>query len=105
MEGDGIVTAFIGDIWEINGPGEYYEGGISVGVRYKGVTGSYMPILFTSTDDALLVGREVFGMPKLLFDESRIRVDGNARRATLVRRGDEIVILSVNLESRVADGR
>jgi len=102
--GDGIVSAFIGDIWQINGPGEYHEGGISVGVRYKNVTGSYMPFLLTSTDDALLVGREVFGMPKLLCDETRIWIDGNARRANLVRRGDEIVNLSVNLESRV-DGK
>jgi acetoacetate decarboxylase len=102
--GDGIVTAFIGDIWQINGPGEYHEGGISVGVRYKGVTGSYMPFLLTSTDDALLVGREVFGMPKLLCDPGRIWADGNARRANLVRRGDEIVNLAVNLESRVEDG-
>jgi acetoacetate decarboxylase len=102
--GDGIVTAFIGDIWQINGPGEYHEGGISVGVRYKGVTGSYMPFLLTSTDDALLVGREVFGMPKLLCDEGRIWIDGNARRANLVRRGDEIVNLAVNLESRVDEG-
>lgn len=102
--GDGIVSAFIGDIWQINGPGEYHEGGISVGVRYKNVTGSYMPFLLTSTDDALLVGREVFGMPKLLCDETRIWIDGNARRANLVRRGDEIVSLSVNLETRV-DGK
>ena len=64
-----------------------------------------MPILFTSTDDALLIGCEVFGIPKLICDESRIRVDGNARRATLVRRGDEIVNLSVNLENRVSDGK
>jgi acetoacetate decarboxylase len=102
--GDGIVSAFIGDIWQINGPGEYHEGGVSVGVRYKGVTGSYMPFLLTSTDDALLVGREVFGMPKLLCDEGRIWIDGNARRANLVRRGDEIVNLAVNLENRVAEG-
>jgi hypothetical protein len=99
--GDGIVTAFIGDIWQLNGPGEYHEGGISVGVRYKGVTGSYMPFLLTSTDDALLVGREVFGMPKLMCDEGRIWIDGNARRASLVRRGDEIINLAVNLERRV----
>jgi acetoacetate decarboxylase len=99
--GDGIVTAFIGDIWQINGPGDYHEGGVSVGVRYKGVTGSYMPFLLTSTDDALLVGREVFGMPKLLCDDGRVWIDGNARRASLVRRGDEILNLSVNLEKRV----
>jgi acetoacetate decarboxylase len=99
--GDGTVTAFIGDIWQINGPGAYHEGGISIGVRYKGVTGSYMPFLLTSTDDALLVGREVFGMPKLMCDEGRISIDGNARRANLVRRGDEIINLSVNLERPV----
>lgn len=98
--GDGIVTAFIGDIWQIGGPGEYHEGGIAVGVRYKGVAGSYMPFLLTSTDDALLVGREVFGMPKLLCEPGAIRVDGNARRASLVRRGDEILALGVNLERR-----
>lgn len=102
--GDGIVTAFIGDIWQIAGPGEYHEGGISVGVRYKGTTGSYMPFLLTSTDDALLVGREVFGMPKLLCDPGAIWVDGNGRRASLVRRGDEILGLGVNLEKRI-DGR
>ena len=102
--GDGIVSAFIGDIWQLNGPGEYHEGGIAVGVRYKGVTGSYMPFLLTSTDDALLVGREVFGMPKLLCDEGRIWIDGNARRASLVRRGDEILNLSTNLEDRAAEG-
>ena len=99
--GDGIVTAFIGDIWQINGAGEYHEGGVSVGVRYKGITGSYMPFLLTSTDDALLVGREVFGMPKLMCDAGRIWIEGNARRASLVRRGDEILNLGVNLERRV----
>jgi acetoacetate decarboxylase len=101
--GDGVVTAFIGDIWQINGPGEYHEGGVSVGVRYKGVTGSYMPYLLTSTDDALLVGREVFGMPKLLCEPDAIWTDGNARGARLVRRGDVILDLRVNLE-RTVDG-
>lgn len=96
--GDGIVTAFIGDIWQTGGPGVYHEGGISVGVRYRGVAASYMPYLLTSTDDALLVGREVFGMPKLLCDPGTIWIDGNARRASLVRRGDEILSLGVNLE-------
>lgn len=99
--GDGIVTAFVGDIWQIGGPGEYHEGGISVGVRYNGVTGGYMPFLLTSTDDALLVGREVFGMPKLLCDEGHVWVDGNARRGSLVRRGEEILSLGVNLERRI----
>jgi acetoacetate decarboxylase len=102
--GDGIITAFIGDIWQIAGPGEYHEGGISVGVRYKGVTGSYMPFLLTSTDDALLVGREVFGMPKLLCDPGAVWIDGNARRASLIRRGDEILGLGINLERRI-DGK
>lgn len=101
---DGLVTAFIGDIWQIAGPGEYHEGGISVGVRYKGIIGSYMPFLLTSTDDALLVGREVFGMPKLLCDPGSIWIDGNARRTTLVRRGDEILGLGVNLEQPI-DGK
>lgn len=101
--GDGIVTAFIGDIWQTGGPGEYHEGGISVGVRYRGIAASYMPYLLTSTDDALLVGREVFGMPKLLCDPQVISIDGNARRASLVRRGDEILALGVNLE-RTGDG-
>lgn len=96
--GDGVVTAFIGDIWQTAGPGEYHEGGVSLGVRYRGATGSYMPFLLTSTDDALLVGREVFGMPKLLCDPGTIWIDGNARRASLVRRGDEILGLGVNLE-------
>lgn len=102
--GDGVVTAFIGDIWQIAGPGEYHEGGISVGVRYKGQEGSYMPFLLTSTDDALLVGREVFGMPKLMCDPGTVRIDGNARRASLVRRGDVIIDLGVNLERRI-DGK
>lgn len=102
--GDGIVTAFVGDIWQIAGPGEYHEGGISLGVRYKGISGSYMPFLLTSTDDALLVGREVFGMPKLLCDPGKVWIDGNARRASLVRRGDEILELGVNLERRI-DGK
>ena len=101
--GDGIVTAFIGDIWQIAGPGDYHEGGIAVGVRFRRVTGSYMPFLLTSTDDALLVGREVFGMPKLLCDPGTVWVDGNARCANLVRRGDEILALGVNLERR-SDG-
>lgn len=102
--GDGVVTAFIGDIWQIAGPGEYHEGGIAVGVRFRGVAGSYMPFLLTSTDDALLVGREVFGMPKLLCDPGTVWIDGNARRASLVRRGDEILALGVNLERR-GEGR
>ncbi|MBI3067986.1 MAG: acetoacetate decarboxylase family protein [Betaproteobacteria bacterium] len=102
--GDGIVTAFIGDIWQIAGPGEYHEGGISVGVRYEGTAGSYMPFRLTSTYDALLVGREVFGMPKLLCDRGTVWIDGNGRRASLVRRGDEILALGVNLERR-GDGK
>ncbi len=96
--GDGVVTAFVGDIWQTGGPGEYHEGGIALGVRYRGIAASYMPFLLTSTDDALLVGREVFGMPKLLCDPGTIWIDGNARRASLVRRGDEILAVGVNLE-------
>jgi hypothetical protein len=39
-------------------------------------------------------------MPKLLCEDGRISIDGNGRRASLVRRGDEILSVSVNLERR-----
>lgn len=100
---EGVVTAFIADIWQIAGPGEYHEGGVSVAVRYKNRNGAYMPYLLTSTDDALLVGREVFGMPKLLCDPNSLWIDGNARRGSLIRRGDAVLELGVNLE-RAVDG-
>lgn len=98
--GDGVLTAFIGDMWQSRGPGAYHEGGLVVPVKYKDRTSSYCPFLWTSTDEALLVGREVFGLPKQLCDPTTMWADGNARRGNLLRRGDELLAVGVNLEER-----
>jgi acetoacetate decarboxylase len=101
--GDGIVTAFAGNMWQTRGPGAYLEGGLVVGVTYKGEPSSYVVILLTSTEEATFVGREVFGLPKLMCDPGSVVVDGNGRRASLVRRGREILSVGANLEES-ADG-
>lgn len=97
---DGVVTAFIGDMWQSRGPGAYLEGGLVVGCRYKDHQSTFVPILLTSTDEAVFVGREVFGLPKYLCDPGTVNVDGNGRSASLLRRGTEILSLGVLLDER-----
>ena len=101
---NGVVTAFVGDVWQSRGPGAYLEGGLVVPVTYKGRASSYVPILLTSTEDALYVGREVFGLPKLLCDDGQLSVIGNGRKGDLRRRGERILSLSVQLDD-VVDGK
>ncbi|OGP71772.1 MAG: hypothetical protein A2W09_02925 [Deltaproteobacteria bacterium RBG_16_50_11] len=96
--GNGLVSAFVGEMWQSRGPGAYLEGGLAVGVRYKKSVSSHTIALLTSQDEALFVGREVFGHPKLLCDPGTVCIEGNGRRATLRRRGDEILAVAVNLE-------
>ena len=96
--GDGVVTAFVGEMWQSRGPGAYLEGGLTVGVTYNCRPSSYAPILLTSTEDALYVGREVFGLPKLMCDGGTVETVGNGRKARLSRAGEPIITLSVSLD-------
>ena len=96
--GDGTVSAFAGEMWQSRGPGAFLEGGLSVGVTYQGQRSSYAPIVLTSTEDALYVGREVFGLPKLMCDSGEVEVVGNGRKSALRRNGEPIMALSVSLD-------
>lgn len=97
--GDGVVSAFVGEMWQSRGPGAYLEGGLTVGVTYEGRNSTYAPILLTSTEDALYVGREVFGLPKLMCDHGEVKTIGNGRMGKLCRNGEPIISLSVSLDN------
>ena len=82
--------------------GSFHECGVIVTARYKDVEAPYTPYLWTSTEEAMLVGREVYGMPKVMCDAIR-RCDGRAIRSTewCRRRGQELISMDFNIEQRV----
>ncbi len=97
-----LVSAFIGDMLQIPYCGRFHEGGIVFSVTHCDVTAPYTPYLWTSTDEAMIVGREVYGMPKMLCDDdSQVEWSGNQVRGVVNRRGEEIMAINLNIEEKV----
>lgn len=55
----------------------YHEALICHEVEFDGHRGMHIPYIWTSTDTATLVGREIYGMPKVLCDDGRLEIHAN----------------------------
>ena len=94
------TSLFIGDMLQIPHCGAFHECGVIVIARYKDIEAPYTPYLWTSTEEAMLVGREVYGMPKVMCDDTPLRWSGNQIHGLLQRRGQELISMDFNVERR-----
>jgi len=86
-----FACAFVGDMLQVPGPGRYHEGAVLLGVEFEGKLSTYAPYLWTSSDGALLVGRELYGMAKMMCEPDTLREDGNEVIGVLSRRNGPLV--------------
>mgnify|MGYP001205257295 CR=1 FL=1 len=93
------AMAFVGEMTQLPWIGTFHEGGITLRVRHGDTEGLIAVYLFTSTDTSLLVGREVYGMTKLLCDDTPLRWAANEICGDLRRMGDELLSIRLNVES------
>lgn len=92
------AMAFVGEMTQLPYIGTFHEGGITLRVRHKDQEGLIAVYLFTSTDASLLVGREVYGMTKLLCDDTPLRWVGNEIVGDLSRMGERLFSIKFNIE-------
>ena len=95
------TSLFIGDMLQLPHCGAFHECGVIVTGSYNGIDAPYTPYLWTSTEEAMLVGREIYGMPKVLCDETPLRWSGNQIHGMVKRRGQELISMDFNIERRV----
>jgi acetoacetate decarboxylase len=95
-----FACAFVGDMLQIPGPGRYHEGAVLIGVEYRGKLSTYAPYLWTSSDEALLVGRELYGMPKMMCEPETLSEDGNEIVGVLRRRHGPLVRVAFTYRKR-----
>jgi acetoacetate decarboxylase len=76
----------------------FTECGIIQPVRWQGRPARTMPYLWVSDDMAMLGGRELFGMPKLLMDDLPLQVHANELFGRLARRSVTMLECSMVLE-------
>jgi hypothetical protein len=92
------LSAFVGRCSQLSHSLSYHEVAIIQPVEYEGRQGVTVPYIWTSTDTALLAGRELYGMPKMICDDDRIRKHGNELSGSLRRGGDLMLELSMTID-------
>lgn len=92
--------------WIFNAPqltgSIYHEGAILLCVRYRGITGHYVPYIWGDLDEAMLLNRELYGWPQLLCEHDVLHKEGNLIYGVIRRREERLLKASVFLE-RSAD--
>ena len=96
-----MASIFIGDMLQIPHCGSFHEGGVIVRAKSRQFLAPYMPYLWTSTDEAMMVGREIYGMPKVLCDDDTLKWSGNQLIGRIRRRGQDVMSVEVNIENRI----
>lgn len=76
----------------------FSEVGVIQEVEYDGERVQTMPYLWVSDDMAMLGGRDLFGMPKLLMDDNPLQVHANELFGRLARKGVTMLEASMVLE-------
>lgn len=84
-------TAFVMVVTDIEGLRPYEEGGIQIPVVYRGERGIITAYEYTTTDDALCAGREIWGYPKKLIERGFIASRKGSIRGTVERLGHRII--------------
>ena len=92
---------FVGDMLQLPHIGRFHEGGILIPAAYGEAQAAVTPYLWTSTDESMLVGREVYGMPKLLCDDTPLSHEGNEVEGRIRRRGIDLLRINFRFARRV----
>lgn len=92
------LIAFIGDNSQLSHSLSYHEAAILQPVHYEGKSAITVPYIWTSTDTALIAGRELYGMPKLLCDHGTLAVHANRVAGDAARGGLSMMELSMIIE-------
>ena len=96
------LSAFVGRCSQLSHSLSYHEVAIIQPVQYEGRRGVTVPYIWTSTDTAMLAGRELYGMPKMICDDDRIRKHGNELAGYLHRNGNLMMELSMCIDEPAA---
>lgn len=95
------LYAFIADNRQLSHSMAYHEAGILQKVTYKGRNAVTLPYIWTSTDTAMLAGRELFGMPKLMCDEAgHLAAAANEVSGSLVKNGRTMFELGIVIQEQ-----
>lgn len=92
------AVAIIGDNRQMPTSQKFQEGMILLQVRFGDMVGTYVPYIWTSTDEALIAARDVSGRPKTICEHNELEIMGSLVKAKIVRRGETLVRASVTLE-------
>ena len=94
------LTAFVGQCVQLSHSLAYHEVAILQEVSYEGRSATTIPYIWTSTDTALLAGRELYGMPKLLCDDEPLHIAANEIVGRLHRSGTLMLELSMVIDQQ-----
>jgi len=87
---DAVVEFFIMNVPNGGSLGAYAEGGVTVPIAYRGRPGGHILYEIVTNDDAMAVGREVWGYPKKM-GEVEWFADDTTVKASLSRRGVSLI--------------
>lgn len=93
--------AFVARYPKTNFGSVYNEAGLFVNVEHAGELGGYCLAMPVTEDMALIGGREIFGFPKKIADEISLERTENGVRGRCVRRGVELMNLSMPFKEEV----
>lgn len=96
--GHNRLAAFVGRCSQPTHSLSYHEVAIVQPVEHEGRSGVTVPYIWTSTDTAMLAGRELYGMPKMLCDDGSLRKHANEVTGDLRRNGNLMMELSIALD-------
>ncbi|MER5389355.1 acetoacetate decarboxylase family protein [Saccharopolyspora sp. NPDC002686] len=82
-----LFEVFFMDVQQVSGLRPYQEAGVVVPCSYRGEVGAHVAYEYVTTDDALTVGREIWGYPKKLAEVDLEYADSSQIRATCSRLG------------------
>jgi len=96
-----IAMAFMAKYPKTNFGSVYNEAALFLLVEYGGELGGYCLTMPVTEDMALIGGREIFGFPKKIADEISLERTENGVKGRYVRRGIELMKLSMSFDEEV----
>ena len=100
--GHNRLTAFVGQCSQLSHSLAYHEVAVLQDVTYAGRPATTIPYIWTSTDTALVAGRDLYGMPKLLCDPDTLHKAANEIVGRLNRSGTLMLELSMVIDEPAA---
>ena len=92
------LTAFVGECSQLSHSLRYHEVAILQEVSYEGKPAITIPYIWTSTDTAMIAGRDLYGMPKMICDDDILHKHANEIRGCLQRNGATMMQLSMVID-------